>query len=199
MFLFQIDESYIEITGNRSNIRNTLELRGRHERNERIIREIRRCTHIAERYPDGHSTLMLVAALLRDRKYEAGHTTLSGDGNAAQPASLRRQPLEIGSGYRRRKCARLLTQPPGLARAVHACPLVERGGSSWVARGDGGHWPLSRAAELHWLSTRRRRGIASYRSPRQWPVTGKFHGDSDRQVLAASGQIADRRSSTYSW
>jgi len=43
---------------------------------------------------------------------------------------LERIIREIGSGYRRRKCERLLTQPPGLARAVHACPLVERGGSS---------------------------------------------------------------------
>ena len=97
---------------------------------ERIIREIRRRTRVVGAFPDGHSALMLVAARLRHIAYEVGQAALPGDGNAAQPASLRRQPLEIGSGYRRRKCERLLTQPPGLARAVHACPLVERGGSS---------------------------------------------------------------------
>jgi hypothetical protein len=32
--------------------------------------------------------------------------------------------------------------------------------------------------------TRRRRGIARRRSPRQWPLTGKFHDDTDRQLLA---------------
>ena len=42
---------------------------------------------------------------------------------------------------------------------------------AWVARGDGGRWPLrlGRPARERWLSTRRRRGIARCRPPRQWP------------------------------
>jgi hypothetical protein len=92
------------------------------------------------------------------------------------------------------------------ACALHAYPSSSVEAQAWVARGAGRHWPqgLGRAAEVRWLSTRRRRGIASRRSPRQWPVTGKFHGDGDRQVLAglrpsspnASGLIPHRRSST---
>jgi len=55
-----------------------------------------------------------------------------------------------------------------------------------VARGDGGHWPLrlGRAAELRWLSTRRRRGIGSRRPPRQRLHPGKLRCEGDRLELA---------------
>lgn len=81
----------------------------------------------------------------------------------------------------------------GPARALHACPFVERGGSSVAARGAGRYWPLGlgRGAEVRSLRTPRRRGIANCRSPRQCPVTRKFHGGSDRQVLAVSAVIED--------
>lgn len=77
------------------------------------------------------------------------------------------------------------------APATIAHSLVERGGSSVVARGAGGHWPLGlgRVAEVRWLRTGRRCGIASCRLPSQWLVTGRFHGDSDRQVLAETASL----------
>ena len=48
----------------------------------------------------------------------------------------------------------------------------------------GGYWPLGlgRAAEVHWLSARRRLRIARRRPPRQRPLTGKFRGDADRRL-----------------
>src|SRR5439155_26797212 len=100
--------------------------------------------------------------------------------------------LDEAIGYALARAARLVPPRcalPGPARALHAWPPRSAWRLSVVARGAGRYWPLGlgRLAELRWLRTRRRRGIASCRSPRQWPVTGKFHGDSDRQALAASG------------
>ena len=71
-----------------------------------------------------------------------------------------------------------------------------------LARGAGGHWQLGlgHAAEVRWLSTRRRRGIARRRSARKCPLTGKFHGDTDRQLLAAfsSSFVQQSEGATYS-
>ena len=47
------------------------------------------------------------------------------------------------------------------------------------------HRKLGRAADVSWLSARRRRVIARRPSPRQWRLTGKFRGEADRQLLAA--------------
>ena len=81
--------------------------------------------------------------------------------------------------------------PPALSE-------VERGGSSVVARGAGGHWPpgLGRAAEVRWLSGRRRVGIVGRWSPRQWRLFGRFRGDHERQPLAALGPGGHRRNPT---
>jgi len=49
---------------------------------------------------------------------------------------------------------------------------------------------LGRAAEVSWLNTRWRRGIAMRRAPRQWPLSGEFPSDSERQLLAASSRLA---------
>jgi hypothetical protein len=38
--------------------------------------------------------------------------------------------------------------------------------------------------------------ITRRRSPRHWPLTGKFHGDTDRRLVAALGLIVDGPSST---
>jgi hypothetical protein len=43
---------------------------------------------------------------------------------------------------------------------------------------------LGRAAELRWLSTRRRHGIGRRLPSRQWPLTGKLYGDIDQPELA---------------
>jgi hypothetical protein len=85
---------------------------------------------------------------------------------------------------------------PGAARALHACPLVERGGSSVVARGAGGHWPLGLGcvAEVRWLRTGQRRGIASCRSPRQFFLTGR--ASSMRKPLRRVNSTRRRWSST---
>src|SRR5437899_6976560 len=85
---------------------------------ERIIREIRRRTRVVGAFPDGHSALMLVAARLRHiastkwgkRRYLAMETLLH--------PFPKRQLLEIRSGYRQRKCERLLTQPATLPRRM---------------------------------------------------------------------------------
>jgi hypothetical protein len=100
---------------------------------ERIIREIRRRTRVHSgrtfSVDDGRSAIATYC------EYEVGQAALPGDGNAAQPRFLRRQPLEIGSGYRQRKCERLLTQPPGRTR--RPCLPPRRAWSSSVggARG----------------------------------------------------------------
>jgi len=52
---------------------------------ERIIREIRRRTHVVGAFPDGHSALMLVAARLR--LSALGKAALPCDGASAQPHS----------------------------------------------------------------------------------------------------------------
>src|SRR5881409_2910678 len=67
---------------------------------ERIIREIRRRTRVVGAFPDGHSALMLVAARLRhiaSTKWASGVTWRWKRCSTRFP--LRRQPLEIGSGY----------------------------------------------------------------------------------------------------
>jgi len=62
-----------------------------------------------------------------------------------------------------------------------------------VADETGDHWALglSRTAELRWLSTRQQGGIVRRRSPRQWPLAGKFRGDTDRPELADCGRITE--------
>ena len=67
---------------------------------------------------------------------------------------------------------------------------VRRCGSGWAARCACRHWPqgLGRAAEVSRLNTRRRRGIDRRGSHRQWPLTGKFHGDTDWRLVAALGR-----------
>jgi transposase-like protein len=84
---------------------------------ERIIREIRRRTRVVGAFPDGHSALMLVAARLRHIA-STGASGVTWRWKRCSTRFLRRQPLEIGSGYRHRKCERLLTQPPGAGRAA---------------------------------------------------------------------------------
>ena len=62
---------------------------------------------------------------------------------------------------------------------------LRRWGSGWAARCACHQWPqgLGRAAEVSWPNTRRRRGVARHRSPRQWRLAGRFRGDHERQEL----------------
>jgi hypothetical protein len=84
---------------------------------------------------------------------------------------------------------------PGARSLARHAPSMPAPSSSveaqaWVVRGDGDHWPLTlgRAAELRWLSTRRRRGIARRRPPRQRLLPGKLRCKGDRLELAGSGR-----------
>jgi hypothetical protein len=92
-------------------------------------------------------------------------------------------------------CGRAVGSPrcAGIARTLGASVMkaIMRSTQRWVGREDARHWPpeLRRSAEVSWLSTRARRGIAGRRSPRQWPLTGKFHVDTDRQLLAGPRQL----------
>ena len=92
---------------------------------------------------------------------------------------------------------------PGPALGHHPCPLcpaLRRWGSGRAARCAGRHWSqgLGRAAEVSWLSTGRRRGIARRWSPPQWRLTGSFRGDHQEPELAELRLIVGGRGSTRS-
>jgi hypothetical protein len=87
---------------------------------------------------------------------------------------------------------------PGARSLARHAPSMPAPSSSveaqaWVVRGDGDHWPLTlgRAAELRWLSTRRRRGIARRRPPRQRLLPGKLRCKGDRLELAGLRRCQD--------